>query len=976
MLSKNQFKIKNEEIIPDIIGKPFNNPFEIFVFNIKEKIIKFDIYDKSAIETSELNNYDNSFSAYCNGNNFLYISGGENKNHEIINKLWKIDLKNNKINEPTQIPPKKNHSMIFIPDNYIFIVGGNDKKTFYIDDNISQVSEWGDLNEERFEPALIRISNTLYCFDKISNDNFSVEQTNLSDKSYEWKLIKPLIGPTLKNEKFTQKCFAVVRNDDNNIIFFGGNMENINKENNKLVNFKYNLSNNTIESSDIIYNNYKFKEKTFFIYNNDIKYILPDFSKENPEIILYAKNKKKFEKNVLIKKENNNTSSSLEYIFPDSIFELYPQENNKKINSKNTNSINDIKNNDINDNNSINNKIENKPLNNSIKKNIIKKRSNSYKNYFSNYNNNIIIPNFHGNIDDPGNELNIIKKGAMYNNYYQFYSRRTKQFSKELQFNNPNLYFPNYNSFNSNDAQNYDGIFPGEKITNKNGTFSWEGIIPGLKSHKNLKDNNIHLKKEDYILKGKIPGINNEKLKINLQKTNIKNPQIEIKSSPQINIPENENKKDININIEPNPEINKNINPNNKVIPENNIIKENKINKSNIENPLEIKLPSGINEINRSNDIKDLDKKSNNSKISHSKTKTNNNLKSPNIKIEFKKDIFFQKTSLNEEILRENKKKISKFRNSSYDVKGKRRIYNYNYSGIIKGVKTNLSKDKKINNPSIENKPSLINKEIEENKISNELNSNTKSHTNITHTVDNNLKSQEKNDKIIASNIEIKNDIKINKNEIKENTIQENIKNNNSQLVETQNINIVNENNSPKTSNKNINSSKRGSKSSNIDNRIDKKSDKNNLDKSNKNDNKQSILTFGEIKVIPKNNNEMNSINNNNDIIFEKSKDEINQQKSNKEIYKPKIGSENKINNNLGSKVFTENGCSLKVFSPKGNSKKRSIALPLVGQKKNDFEMSKFGKVGKLDIMNIDINNLRSTHVGVNGVKFANKIND
>ena len=107
MLSKNQFKIKNEEIIPDIIGKPFNNPFEIFVFNIKEKIIKFDIYDKSAIETSELNNYDNSFSAYCNGNNFLYISGGENKNHEIINKLWKIDLKNNKINDPIQIPPKK-----------------------------------------------------------------------------------------------------------------------------------------------------------------------------------------------------------------------------------------------------------------------------------------------------------------------------------------------------------------------------------------------------------------------------------------------------------------------------------------------------------------------------------------------------------------------------------------------------------------------------------------------------------------------------------------------------------------------------------------------------------------------------------------------------------------------------------------------------------------------------------------------------
>ena len=204
MLSKKQLQIKNEEIFPDIIGKPFNNPFEIFIFNIKEKIIKFNLFDKSIIENSEIINYNNSSSSYCNGNNYLYISGGENRNLEIINKLWKIDLKNNIINEPIQIPPKKNHSMIFIPDNYIFIVGGNDKKTFYLDEQNLQISEWGDLNEERLEPALIRISNILYCFDKISSDTFSIEQTNLKDEKYEWKLIKPIIGPSLKNQKFNK----------------------------------------------------------------------------------------------------------------------------------------------------------------------------------------------------------------------------------------------------------------------------------------------------------------------------------------------------------------------------------------------------------------------------------------------------------------------------------------------------------------------------------------------------------------------------------------------------------------------------------------------------------------------------------------------------------------------------------------------------------------------------------------------------
>jgi hypothetical protein len=31
--------------------------------------------------------------------------------------------------------PKKNHSMIFIPPDKVFIVGGNDTKTFYFDLN-------------------------------------------------------------------------------------------------------------------------------------------------------------------------------------------------------------------------------------------------------------------------------------------------------------------------------------------------------------------------------------------------------------------------------------------------------------------------------------------------------------------------------------------------------------------------------------------------------------------------------------------------------------------------------------------------------------------------------------------------------------------------------------------------------------------------------------------------------------------------
>ena len=94
MIKKSGFKIYNDDdIIPEIIGRPYNNPFEIFIFDKKEKNIKIQTYEEKIIKKTKLDDYNEVSSAYCNGNNYLYISGGETKNYEIINKLWKIDLK-------------------------------------------------------------------------------------------------------------------------------------------------------------------------------------------------------------------------------------------------------------------------------------------------------------------------------------------------------------------------------------------------------------------------------------------------------------------------------------------------------------------------------------------------------------------------------------------------------------------------------------------------------------------------------------------------------------------------------------------------------------------------------------------------------------------------------------------------------------------------------------------------------------------
>ena len=64
-------------------------------------------------------------SAYCNVSNHLYISGGKNNRKVTLSYVWDVDLinkKNNKIQKEIEL--KKNHSMICIPNNYIFIIGG------------------------------------------------------------------------------------------------------------------------------------------------------------------------------------------------------------------------------------------------------------------------------------------------------------------------------------------------------------------------------------------------------------------------------------------------------------------------------------------------------------------------------------------------------------------------------------------------------------------------------------------------------------------------------------------------------------------------------------------------------------------------------------------------------------------------------------------------------------------------------------
>ena len=84
----------------------------------------------------------------------------------------------------------------------------------------------------------------------------------------------------------------------------------------------------------------------------------------------------------------------------------------------------------------------------------------------------------------------------------------------------------------------------------------------------------------------------------------------------------------------------------------------------------------------------------------------------------------------------------------------------------------------------------------------------------------------------------------------------------------------------------------------------------------------------------------------------------------------------NKINYNLQESDIDNEEKNSKAFSgsERGNSRKKGKGLPTVGLKSSNFKASKIDIAGKLDVDNIDVNNLKSANVGVNGVKLGERI--
>ena len=293
--------IEGEEVkleICRIVGKPFYNPFEIYTFEPSSNLIKIKTYNHNLIVEKELDKFSIE-SAYCNGNNHLFLSGGVNSNTQGgLDLFWDIDLGTDDLSSPINMSPKKNHSMMY-DDKKVYIVGGDDEVTLFYDTETKSINKLAYLNLKRFEPSLIRSDNYLFCFDtssKKNNDKFSIEKINLNNIAQQkWEIIYPSISPQIGDKVFNQKFFGIIEDYKRNIIFLGGiydNMENkVGEENNPVMSMQYNINKNIMDKSDIAFQEISFGEKTFLPMDYKNYFILSNFPKRKPKLVFFDKEK-------------------------------------------------------------------------------------------------------------------------------------------------------------------------------------------------------------------------------------------------------------------------------------------------------------------------------------------------------------------------------------------------------------------------------------------------------------------------------------------------------------------------------------------------------------------------------------------------------------------------------------------------------------------------------------------------------------
>ena len=267
----------NEEIYKKILF-PKINPFELIEYNPSESKIRYIKYQGQAINFSSLYKFSKE-SSFCNSENELYMSGGL-YNGRTLNNFWIVDKKDYQIYKKTMPLFKKYHSMLYIPDNFVLVAGGDSLTTFIYDIENKTFIKWAFMNRKHFHPGLILLGDYVYCFssliDKKEEKNY-FERSDLTSKNPNWEKINPIFPDFIggKNEIFSL-FFGISKNLRDEIIFLGGDKNKNRYRYNPIINKMYLSEEKNFEIS--------FWDKTFYSINDKYRVGIPmDFPNENSE---------------------------------------------------------------------------------------------------------------------------------------------------------------------------------------------------------------------------------------------------------------------------------------------------------------------------------------------------------------------------------------------------------------------------------------------------------------------------------------------------------------------------------------------------------------------------------------------------------------------------------------------------------------------------------------------------------------------
>jgi hypothetical protein len=211
-----------------------NKELVLFKKNLSEKkgVSLFKIYED--LFDAETNENINEHTSYCNGANNFYVSGiGAKGVSKIFYKiaLNPSDLNACKIQYLSDMPNDLQlHSMIYVPDNYIFVTGGQTNeenattKVYYYDIKNNTWALHSNMQRSRVENSLCLVNDEyLYSVfgnknDK-TNDEKTIERINLRSGERKWELINletfDLNFFTLYSLVQYKNCLLCIANDEN-----------------------------------------------------------------------------------------------------------------------------------------------------------------------------------------------------------------------------------------------------------------------------------------------------------------------------------------------------------------------------------------------------------------------------------------------------------------------------------------------------------------------------------------------------------------------------------------------------------------------------------------------------------------------------------------------------------------------------------------------------------------------------------------